>query len=685
MINRFVIVLLGGVMLIAGANAVVSADEGMWLFNDLPVRYLQTKYGFTPTADWTEHLMKASVRFNSGGSASFVSSSGLVLTNHHVGADTLQKISTPEHNYYQDGFYAKTLADEIPAPDLELNQLVSVEDVTQRVSAAVGADMNPSDAASARRAVMARIENESLESTGLRSDVVTLYGGAKYHLYRYKKHTDVRLVWAPEAAIAFFGGDADNFEYPRYDLDACLFRVYENGKPATISHFLKWSDHGVDENQLVFVSGNPGRTNRIFTLAALKYQRDVRLPYTLNFIRRREILLQQFSLESPERKRRAHEELFGVQNSRKALTGMLQGLQDPAFMASKQRSEQRLLKRIADDPKLRDLSGAWQSIAALQQRRKKLLAQSVSLGTQLYQIAETLVRMTAEDQKPSPERLREYRDSNRQSLQQRLFSPAPIYPDLEQVKLADLISFMMEQRGGDDPLVLQILNGKSPSDRAADLVADTKLDQVACRRKLAEGGQAAIDSCDDPMIQLAKLTDAESRRIRKLNEEIQEQERQAYAKVAETLFATHGTSTYPDATFTLRLAFGTVRGYEENDLPIAPWTTLEGAFQHENVHGARPPWKLPKRWHDRKDRLDLDTQLNFVCTADIIGGNSGSPVVNRQLELVGLIFDGNIQSLTGDYYYSEKQARAVSVSSAAIRTVLRVLYDARRIADELGH
>ncbi len=642
-------IMLGSIMLFTTLAGLAGADEGMWLFNKLPVKHLQSKYGFTPTHQWAEHLMKASVRFNSGGSASFVSSTGLVLTNHHVGADTLQKISTPEHNYFQDGFYAKTLADEIPAPDLELNQLISIEDVSARVQAAVKPDMSPAEAAVARRAIMAKIENESLQATGLRSDVVTLYGGAKYHLYRYKKYTDVRLVWAPEAAIAFFGGDADNFEYPRYDLDACIFRVYENGKPAQIPTFLKWSDHGVDKDELVFVSGNPGRTNRIFTLAALKYQRDVRLPYVLNFIRRREILLQQFGLESPERERRAHEELFGFQNSRKALTGMLEGLQDPTFMARKKKAEQRLLRRLEEEPKLKKLVSAWDTIAKLQQRRKKLLGKGVSLNTKLFQIAQTLVRMAAEDQKPSPKRLREYRDSNRQSLLQQLYSPAPIYKDLERVKLADLIGFMMEQRGGDDPLVNKVLDGKSPKDRAAELVAGTRLNDVKYRKQLAAGGQAAIEACTDPMIQLAKTVDGPSRRIRKQREEIEEQERQAYAKVADALFATQGTDTYPDATFTLRLAFGTVRGYQEDGHPVPPWTTIGGAFVHEKKHGARAPWKLPKRWHERKNKLDLDTQLNFVCTADIIGGNSGSPVVNKDLELVGLIFDGNIQSLTADY------------------------------------
>ncbi|NLX56597.1 MAG: S46 family peptidase [Planctomycetaceae bacterium] len=668
---------------VTGLRPALLADEGMWLFNDLPTDHLQTKHGFTPTPAWAEHLMKASVRFNSGGSASFISSTGLVLTNHHVGADTLYKISTPEHNYYRDGFCAPTYADEIKAPDLELNQLMSIEDVTSRVKAAVTATMSPGEAAVARRAVMAEIEKESQDSTGFRSDVVTLYGGGRYHLYRYKKYTDVRLVWAPEADIAFFGGDADNFEYPRYDLDACIFRVYEDDRPAQIEHFLKWSERGLQDGELVFVSGNPGRTSRLATVAALKYQRDVRLPYLLNFIRRREILLQQFSQRSPENERRAHDDLFGVQNSRKVRTGMLQGLQDPQFMAAKEAAEQKLLDTIAQDPQLRGHAQAWETIARLQQRQAELIPQGISLNTTLFQVAQTLVRMAIEDQKPSAQRLREYRDSARESLLQQLFSPAPVYKDLEQVILGDLLAFLAEQRGGDDPLLQQILAGKSPRARAAELVQGTRLDDVQFRRDLAANGGTLLESCDDPLIQLAQLIDPESRRLREEQDAIEEEERQAYAQIAEAVFATQGTSTYPDATFTLRLAFGVVKGYEQDGQPIPPWTTLGGVFDYEQLHAATPPWKLPASWHRHRDRLDPETQFNFVCTADIIGGNSGSPVVNRELELVGVIFDGNIQSLPSDYRYDDRQDRAVSVSAQAIREALQKIYGADRIVAEL--
>jgi hypothetical protein len=662
-----------------------TADEGLWLFNDLPKQYLKKRYGFEPTTKWAEHLMKSSVRFNVGGSASFVSSTGLVLTNHHVGSDTLQKISTPEHNYYRDGFLARSQADEIKAPDLELNQLVSIADVTAKVNAAVTPDMSAEKANAARRAVMAQLEKESLEATGLRSDVVTLYGGGRYHLYRYKKYTDVRLVWAPEKDIAFFGGDPDNFEYPRYDLDVCLFRVYENDKPLKVEHFLKWSEAGAGDGDLVFVSGNPGRTSRIFTVAALKHLRDVRVPFALDYLRRKEVLLQQYGNEGPEQERQANEELFSIQNSRKAYMGMLAGLQSPGFIAQKAAEEKALRAKAQSDPKLREHASAWDQIAAAQETRASLQRLRLMFGTRLLGIAQTLVQMAAEDGKPSAERLREYRDSNRASLEQELFSSAPIYKELEQHELADDLSLLAERRGGDDPLVRQVLAGKSPQDRATELVQGTRLADVAVRRELAKGGEQAIENSDDPMIRLARTLDPETRRIRKINEEqIEEVERQAYAKIAEVIFATKGTGTYPDATFTLRLSFGVVKGYEENGRQVPPWTTLGGAFQHEKAHGAKEPWKLPKSWHEHKDQLDLDTPFNFVCTADIIGGNSGSPVVNRAGEFVGIIFDGNIQSLTADYFHSEVQGRAVSVHSSAIREAMRKIYGAEKLAAELG-
>ena len=659
-------------------------DEGMWLFNDLPSGHLKQQHGFEPSAEWADHLMKSCVRFNVGGSASFISSTGLVLTNHHVGSDTLFKLSSEKNNILENGFLAKTHAEELKAPDLELNQLISIRDVTAEVKASVTADMPTEKAVAARRAVIAKIEKSALDATGLRSDVVTLYGGGRYHLYQYKKYTDVRLVWAPESAIAFFGGDADNFEYPRFCLDACIFRVYENDKPATIEHFLKWSSDGPAENELVFVAGNPGKTSRIFTMDALKFQRDVRLPYVMNFLRRQEILLQQYGLRSTENARRARDELFGIQNSRKARIGMLSGLQDPQILATKAASETDMLKKMAADPKLKPLTSAWQSIAETIKKRGDIQGKTITLNSQLFSTALTLVQMAAEDQKPAGERLPEFSEAGRESLLQQLYSEAPIYADLEQALLGDSIARTLELRGFDDALCQKILNGKNPADRAAELVQGTTLMDVAARKAIAAGGTKAIAESTDPMIQLAKMVDAEIRHYRSITDQLDEQDKQAYAKIAEARFAVLGTSTYPDATFTLRLAFGPVVGYEQNGQQLPAWTTMGGAFNHEVAHQGQDDYELPESWKNAKDRIRAGTPFNFVSTADIIGGNSGSPVVNRKNELVGLIFDGNIQSLTADFIYSDKQSRSVSVHSSAIREALKVVYGAEHIVNELG-
>ena len=667
--------------------SVGKADEGMWLFNDLPIESLKQQYGFEPTPAWIEHVRLASVRFNSGGSASFVSSQGLVLTNRHVAADTLQKLSSAEHNYLEGGFLANSHEQELKTPDLELNQLVAIEDVTARVNEAVDASLPASESFRARRAEMAKIEKESLEQTGYRSDVVTLFGGAKYHLYRYKKYTDVRLVWAPEEKAAFFGGDADNFEYPRYNLDVTLFRVYENGKPARIKHFLEYSDKGAQEGELVFVSGNPGRTRRIHTAAALRYLRDKSLPRALDLLRRREILLQQYSYEGEEQRRRAQEELFGIQNRRKAYLGMQRGLLDPAFFANKLASETSFRDQIQSQPELQQFGQAWKKIRTSKNRLEVQANRLASLSrlSRVYEIAQGLVLMAAEDQKPSAERLREFRSSARESLEQKLFSKAPIYEDLERVKLADALAYCAQLRGAEDPFVVKILDGKDPWTRAAELIQGTQLKDASLRRQLAAGGREAIANSKDTMIQLALVMEPEYREFRAVKDEVEEIERKAYADITAAKIALEGTSSYPDATFTLRLAFGTVQGYTEQGLEVPAWTTLGGAYAHEAAHNSQGDWRLPKVWHEHRDSVNLDRPLNFVCTADIIGGNSGSPVINRAGEFVGIIFDGNIQSLTADYLYTDKVSRAVSVHAEGIREALKNIYGAKHLAAELGN
>jgi Peptidase S46 len=666
------------------------ADEGMWLFNNPPRKQLKEKYGFEPTAAWMEHVQKASVRFNSGGSGSFVSSDGLVMTNHHIGVDALQKMGDKNHNYLRDGFYAKDRNDEHKCSDLELNVLMSIEDATARIDGAVSRDLPVERAAQARRKIMAEIEKESLDKTGLRSDVVTLYQGGMYHLYRYKKYTDVRLVFAPEQQTAFFGGDPDNFEYPRYDLDVCFFRVFEDGKPAKIEHYLAWSPAGAAENELVFVSGHPGRTNRLATSDELGNMRDQSYPYLLQRLNRLEVMLSAFSGRSEENARQARELFLNVQNSRKAREGGLGGLLDPVIMNRKVEAEKKLQAAIGKLSNGSEILAAWAKIAGATKIRaahlKPFTVLETGAGVQCayFETARTLVRAAAEKPKPNGDRLREFRDSNLQSLELRLFSDEPIYPDFERARLASALTFLAEELGFNSKLVQAVLANKSPAERAAELIQGTKLGEVAERKRLYEGGAKSVDASTDSMILLAKLVDGEARAERKVMEtEVDEVKRQAYAEIAHAKFAVEGASNYPDATFSLRLAFGTVKTYLENGKTIPAMTTVAGLYERSKEHDNKSPFDLPKRWIERKDKLDLSTPYNFICTADIIGGNSGSPVINKHAEVVGIIFDGNIQSLVLDFVYTDDQARAVSVDSRGIIEALRKVYDAGVLADEL--
>ena len=680
-------------------NTSALADEGMWLFNAPPLKQLKEKYQFEPTPQWLEHLQKASVRFNSGGSGSFVSANGLVITNHHVGADTLQKMGDEQHNYLRDGFYAKTQADEMKSTDLELNVLVSIEDVTARATGAVKPGMTSNQASSARNAVIAGIEKESKDRTGLRSDVVTLYQGGAYHLYRYKRYDDVRLVFAPEQQVAFFGGDPDNFEYPRYDLDVCIFRVYENGQPAKIDHFLKWNSQGPTDGELTFVSGSPGKTDRQLTLDELADTRDRYLPYVLRMFNRREVLELAYSARSFENARKARDDLFGDQNNRKRYDGYLAGLLDPQIWSALKAREQKLRDAIVRDPKFKSTISAYDRIKRAQAEIAKnaplynYLEQErpVTIGYRgpralsgnLFKYARLLTRAIDERVKPNGERTPQFRDSARESLELELFSTEPIYDDYEILRLTDSLTDFASQFGADNPLVQKVLAGKSPHARAVELVSGTKLKDVAVRKDLYHKDAAALQAAHDPMLDLARLIDGPAREARKIYDAQDEIKKQAYAEIAKARFAIEGTGSYPDATFTLRLSYGTVRGYEQDGKQIPAFTDFAGLYQRSDEHDNKPPFDLPQRWINKKADLNLATHLNFVSDADIIGGNSGSPVVNKANEFVGIIFDGNIQSLVADCLYTDTQARAVSVDSAAILEALRKVYDAQALADEL--
>jgi hypothetical protein len=674
-------------LLALGATA--RADEGMWLYSAPPRDQIKAKYGFEVTDAWLTHLMQSSVRFNSGGSGSFVSGEGLVITNHHVGLDALQKFSSTEKNYVRDGFYAKTGAEEIKCVDLELNVLQSIEDVTLRVNAAIPPGMTGNDAALARRKIFAEIEKESLDKTGFRSDVVTLYQGGAYHLYRFKKYTDIRLVFAPEQAAAFYGGDPDNFEYPRFDLDICLFRVYENNVAVKPAHFLKWSLKGAADGELTFVSGHPGNTSRLLTVPELEYTRDSQLPYNDAVLKRREVLLSAWSARSEENARRAKDDLFSIQNSRKVRDGHLAALQDPVFYGAKVTAENNFKKQLADRPDGKDALAAFDRIAAAQQvitgiaPRLRLLETGSGFVADSFTIARQLLRAGDERTKPNGERLREYSDARRESFEQQLFSDKPIHTDLEIITLSDSLTFLVEQFGAKDPLVQTVLAGKSPRARAAELITTTRVRDVAFRKKLYEGGAAAVAAAKDPLIELARTIDGEARALRKTNEGQTEIKQQAQAIIGKARFAIEGTSNYPDATFTLRLSYGPVVGYEENGQKVPAHTTIAGLYERSALQHNKEPFELPPRWIAKKSALDLSTPYNFVSTADIIGGNSGSPVVNKANEFVGIIFDGNIQSLSGDFGYEEVQARSVSVASPGIIEALRKVYEVPALANEL--
>jgi len=674
-------------------SAPASADEGMWTFNRLPKAQLQRKYGFTPSDEWVRHLQRSSVRLANGCSGSFVSNGGLTLTNHHCAEDCISRLSSATQDYVKKGFYAKALAEERVCPGLEIHQLAEISDVTQRVqNATQGLDGEAFHAAF--KAERARIEKACATSDDLQCEVVSLWHGGVYELYQYRRYRDVRLVFAPEVDVAFFGGDPDNFNFPRYNLDVTFLRAYEGGKPAPTLDHLSLSTTALGPNDLTFTSGNPGQTERLRTVAELEHLRDHELiDLLLQFARYRGFLVE-YSKRSPEAERVAKSDLFGIENSFKAVRGEHRALLNPDFFARLQANERNLRARVDANPELkRKYGAAWEAIEVA---KRNLLALEPDLGwieapgaprppwakTPLFSWAKTLVRGTEERDKPNEQRLEEYADARLPGVTQRLLAPRPLNRQFEIAKLGFGLDQLREELGADHPFVKQVLGKQSPDELARDLVNGSKLDDVAERKRLWEGGKQAVLASKDRMIQLALSLDATGRELRaRYQNEIQSVLTKNSELVAKARFDVYGMNSYPDATSSARVSYGTVRGWREPSKYIPAFTRIGGAFDRAT---GRFPYALPKSWLDTRKQLDLNTPFNFVTDNDIIGGNSGSPVVNRQGELVGLVFDGNIHSLGGAYGFDISVNRMVAVDARAITHALDVIYAASRISDELA-
>jgi hypothetical protein len=678
--------LLPAALLMAAAPA-IHAEEGMWTFDNPPLKLLAAKYNFHPTQAWLDHLRLASVRLNDGGSGSFVSPNGLLLTNHHVARGQLQKNSSAAHDYLRDGFYATTQAEEMKSADLEVNVLVSMQDVTARVQGAAKGIADEAKALKAREAEIAAIEKESKEKTGLRSDVVSFYNGGEYWLYQYKAYTDVRLVFAPEQQAAFYGGDPDNFTYPRYDLDMALFRVYDNGQPLKTDNFLKWSAKGAAPGELIFISGHPGSTQRQDTVAELLMERDVRGPALTEYLQRRTATAQAFAAQGPEQARLVGSTIFGLQNSLKVYEGRAEALADKAILAKKQAEEDDFRQKVNANPEWKKAYGdAWGTIAGAEEKLKPEMKGQVfrRADSQLFNLALTIVQYVTEIKKPDGERLPQYHEAGLESLKFRLASPAPIYPSTEKLFMAAALKLGQEKLGKDDAYVQAIVQGGDVDTTVNALVDGSKLGDPAVRKALLDGGEAAVAASTDPMIVVARRVDPISRATYlRLRDTISSVLTPAGEKLGKARFLVYGKDAYPDATFTLRLSYGTVDGYPYNGTIAPPFTTFWGLYDRAASFSNKPPFDLTAKQVAGRDKLDLSTPLDFVSTGDIIGGNSGSPVVNREGELVGLIFDGNIESLAGDFVYDGTKNRAVAVHSAGMIEGLRKFYGANALADEL--
>jgi hypothetical protein len=691
--------LLFTALLVAATSA--RADEGMWTFDSFPSATVKDRYGFGPDRAWLDHIQRSAVRLAGGCSASFVSSNGLVMTNHHCARRCIEQLSTGKKNFMTQGFYARTAAEEQKCPTMEINQLLEISDVTERIQKAAAGKAG-ADFAKAERTAIIEIEKTCASSSKVRCDVVTLFAGGRYDLYKYRRFQDVRLVFAPEFSVAFFGGDPDNFEFPRYDLDVSFLRVYDDGKVVKLEDWLHWSAAGARPGELVFVAGNPGKTDRQLTVAELEFIRDVSQPWTQIYYSEERGVLEEFATKGSEQHRVSQSEFLAVENSLKAFYGRQATLVEPGFMESKRSEEAAFRAKLSADPKLQDALGAFDAIAKAQTAyrvffvRRMLLeglpsasravAVPYAFRGELFANARILLRLAAEAPKANGERLREFTDGRMPAIESRLASTAPIHPELEIELLTFSLTKLRAMLGADDALVQKVLGKKSPRQLATEVVKGTKLGDLKARLALKAGGATAMDASKDPMIDLARLVDPEARAIRsRYEQEVASILTSQSAKLARARFALTGTRVYPDATFSPRLSFGAIKGWTEPNgqggmRTVAAFTHFAGAY--ERATGVFP-FELPESWTSARPRIDEQTPFDQVSDNDIIGGNSGSPLINQKAEVVGLIFDGNIASLGGDYRFDDVTDRAVSVHSSAVLQALDRIYRAKRVLDEI--
>lgn len=665
---------------------VALADEGMWTFDNFPSKQVGTKYGFTPSQAWLDHVRLSSLRIAGGCSASFISPQGLVMTNHHCVVECVEQLSTAQENLEENGYSAKTPAEEKKCPDFELDQLVEIRDVTKDVLQVLAGKTG--DAANkALNAKRAELEQSCGSDAGVRCDLVSLYHGGIYDLYRYKRYNDVRLVFAPEFSVAQFGGDPDNFNFPRFDFDIGLLRAYEGDKPVASRDYLHWSPNGTKDGDLVFVSGNPGGTFRQLTNAQLAFERDVLYPNRNPELAERRGQLEEFVARGPEQAREANDELFFLENGFKVYFGRQQALLDPQFYGTKVQEEQHLRAAAAADPKLSAYLSVWDDISKIQQVRAQLFTRNALLNGRYFRTglvgdAVTLVRSAAERAKPNGERLPEFTDKALVNVHQQLTAAVPVYKDLEELNLAFLLTIIRRDLGADDAFVRKMLGNESPEQLARRLVSGTHLEDPKIREELYNGGQSAVDASSDAMIRFAAKVNDDLLAVRKDYEaRVDAPTRAAAEKIAKIRFAIYGTSVDPDATFTLRLSYGSVKGFEDAEGKfVQPYTNIGGLF--ERATGA-PPYALPESWLKAKSSLNLSTPMNLSTTNDTTGGNSGSPMIDKNANIVGLLFDGNIFSLGGDYGYDAAKNRSIAVDSRGLLEGMRKVYHLDRIVEEI--